>query len=70
MGLPGWEDAATSLVKPSMILLPCVGNLFSAHVAKASFKGETPVWDVSRRRALRFGQLCLCKRVVGCTSAL
>lgn len=56
MGLPGWEDAATYLVKPSMILLPCVGNLFSARVAKASFEGETPsVWDVSRRRALRFG---------------
>lgn len=38
MGLPGWEDAATCLVKPSVILLPCVGNLFSAHVAKASFR--------------------------------
>lgn len=28
MGLPGWEDAATRLVKPSVILLPRVANLF------------------------------------------
>lgn len=62
MGLPGWEDAATCLVKPSVILLPCVRNLFSAHVEKGSLKGDTPlVWDVSRRRALRFGQVSLCK---------